>query len=720
MILDTVLATIRRHDMLASGDRVLVAVSGGPDSVALLHILLDLRTVLPLSLTVAHLDHGLREGESKRDRVFVESLSRALGIDCVSGREEVAALARKERRSIEEAGRVARRRFLRRIAEVHGCRRVAFGHQRDDQAESVLLRLVAGAGRGGLSGIKPVSADLFVRPLLECGRAEILRYLEDRGIEFMIDSSNQDHRFPRNRIRNTVLPLLAREFNTRVVEAIARTAELIRDEDAYLERAARRTLRALLSSAGNVSGFVLDAGSLARLTPAIGRRVVRLALREAGLRGRDLAKARIDDVLELARRDETNVSLSLGESFVARLEYGRLVLGRDPIVPDTAHPRDPTAPTSKPHGRSADPEARAQEGALESSVTTDSWEAEPAIPDSGSSSVPGPAIDVMLPMPGSAVVGALGINVMTRIVPIESVVGEFTRAPSNRAYLDADLLAAPLVLRGPRPGDRFRPLGAPGTRKLSDIWSDLRLSHEDRRRCLLVESAGRIVWAVGLRTGHSFRVTDRTRRVAVIESRPVETPHLDPGSGAVDTRPSSPARAFRGAEPSRPSSPDRILFTPEQIAEAVDGIAREVADWAAGRELVLLGVLHGSFIFLSDLLRRLPSPVRVGFLDREGTLISQGMSLEKALVLVVEDIFDSGESLTRVLARVQEHRPAEIRICALFDKVDARRSVPLELDFRGLAVPDVWVVGYGLDQDGRLRNLPYLTYIDPDDTHRPA
>ena len=188
--LDRVLATISRHEMLETGDRVVVAVSGGPDSVSLLHALLELAPRLALSLTIAHLDHALRGEDSDADRRFVEELAARLGLPIVCAREDVAAIARAERRSIEEAGRRARRAFLRQVAGATASRRVCLGHHRDDQAESVLLRLVAGSGRSGLAGIRPVSERLFARPLLDCSREEILAYLASRGIASRRDATH--------------------------------------------------------------------------------------------------------------------------------------------------------------------------------------------------------------------------------------------------------------------------------------------------------------------------------------------------------------------------------------------------------------------------------------------------------------------------------------------------------------------------------------------------
>ena len=652
MILDKVIATVRRHAMLEPRDRVVVAVSGGPDSVALLHLLLDMRPAFDLAITIAHLDHALRGAESDADRAYVEDLADRLGLPCVARREEVAALARRERRSLEEAGRIARRRFLREVAASTGSRRVALGHHRGDQAESVLLRLIAGSGRGGLSGVRPVAERLYVRPLFDCSREEILAYLEARGIPAREDISNADSRFPRNRVRHDVLPLLRAGFNPRVEEAIARTADILREEDAYLDRRSRRVLARLIlgdeARAQALDGpLVLDAARLSRLPAPIGRRVVRLALRRAGLRGRDLARARIEDVLELAGRGR-NQALSLGESFTVRLEYGRLHLARRAM-----------------------PAVR-------------------AVPQS-------------LSVPGEAPVAPAGVAIRASLAGRERVDAEYRHAPAHRIYVDAGMLRAPLTVRAPRPGDRLHPLGAPGSRKLSDLWSDLKVGRDARRRCLVVESDGRIVWAVGMRMADPFRITDATKDVAILEV-------VDLPAGVLPSR--GTANDGAATDPQGPPVPGLppILYTAAEIRSAIQRLAAEVAAWASGREIHVLGVLQGSFIFLADLVRLLPGPLHIGFLDREGTPILPFPPVAGARVLVVEDILDSGESLVRILERLRASSPAEVRTCILFDKPSGRRAA-IEGDWTGLHVPDRWVVGYGLDAQGRDRNLPYLTWV---------
>ena len=418
--------------------------------------------------------------------------------------------------------------------------------------------------------------------------------------------------------------------------------------------------------------MTLEAREIAHLPAPIGRRVIRLALRRAGLRGRDLAKGRIDEILALAARQGTNAALSLPEAFVARLEYGRLILSGD------RHAGDRPAP---PPRRLLSP----------------------------------------LPVPGEVIRADLGLSISARLVPKKAVEEHYRRAPPQRAYVDAASLDAPLIVRAPRPGDRLRPLGAPGTRKLSDLWTDLKVPREARRRSLLVESGGRIVWVAGLRLADRFRVTSKTARVVVFELAPHPAPAaVVEGGGDAAPAPEAiagpPAAASEGAPAAAPgeqpvAEPRAVLYGPGEIAHAVDRLAVEVARWAGDQDLLVIGILSGSFIFLADLVRRLPGPLRVGFVDREGTHVSRELPLAGARVLLVEDILDTGESLARVLARLRESAPAEVRTCVLFEKMIENRKVPLTADFVGLTVPDRWVVGYGLDHEGRERNLPYLTSI---------
>ncbi|PYM07965.1 MAG: tRNA lysidine(34) synthetase TilS [Candidatus Rokuibacteriota bacterium] len=244
-MIDAVRDTIRRHAMLAGGEAVLVAVSGGADSVALLYALQALGAELRLTLSVVHLDHGLR-AESADDGAFVEALARARSLPVSVERITVAPGG-----SLEARAREARYAALRRHAARVGAERVALGHTADDQAETVLMRLIEGAGPRGLRGIPPVRG-IFIRPLIETRRAEIVDALQRAGLAWREDPSNRDPKLLRNRIRHELLPQLAASYNPAIVAALNRAAALTRDLLAHLTaQAAPRETRSPCRSRGS-------------------------------------------------------------------------------------------------------------------------------------------------------------------------------------------------------------------------------------------------------------------------------------------------------------------------------------------------------------------------------------------------------------------------------------------------------------------------------------
>src|SRR5436305_6953667 len=227
-LLQRVLATVERYGMFSAGQRVGVAVSGGADSVCLLYILRELAAQWNLCLTVLHLDHQLRGDESTADARFVRELADRLGLPIVS---RCATLPLSG--NLEQAGRRARLAFFSEIIQSGACDRVALGHTRSDQAETVLFRLLRGSGTAGLAGIRPVTSGGIVRPLLDVNRAEVETYLRDRGIGWREDSTNASRRFARNRIRHELLPQLCRDWNPEIAESLARTADWALAEESY-------------------------------------------------------------------------------------------------------------------------------------------------------------------------------------------------------------------------------------------------------------------------------------------------------------------------------------------------------------------------------------------------------------------------------------------------------------------------------------------------------
>ncbi len=282
-----------RYNMLPPGTKVLCALSGGADSMYLLHQLVALREERSLQVCAAHYQHGLRGEESERDAEFVARQCEKLKLSLTTGFGDVKAFALRERIGIEEAARSLRYAFLNETADRLGCDRIATAHTLNDQAETVLMNLCRGAGSRGLAGIPPVRGRI-VRPLLQTGREEIEAWLRLNDVPWVEDSSNSSDDYTRNRFRHSILPLLQKE-NPSVLEAIGRTAELQREDDACLSRMAELFLQSVELDEG------IQAKALLQLEPAVAARVLRI------LCGPGLSMERTRALLRFAEGTERGV-----------------------------------------------------------------------------------------------------------------------------------------------------------------------------------------------------------------------------------------------------------------------------------------------------------------------------------------------------------------------------------------------------------------------------
>jgi tRNA(Ile)-lysidine synthase len=284
-------------ELIADGAPLLAAVSGGGDSVALLHLLVKYARGRGIRLSVAHLDHGLRRG-SLTDRRFVERLAAGLGLPCFAERRAVAELRRKDE-SPEESARRVRRAFLLEAAEAADCELIATGHTLDDQAETVLMRLVRGAGATALTGMAERGPGPFVRPLLGIDRERLRDYLRRRDLPYRRDPSNRDLRFDRNRVRRLVLPVLRESLNPRAARHLVKAAQRFREDAAYLDELAAEALSEALRD-DKPGRLVLEAAALSSAPAPVANRIARLALLRAGADGRRLASRHIDALIDLA------------------------------------------------------------------------------------------------------------------------------------------------------------------------------------------------------------------------------------------------------------------------------------------------------------------------------------------------------------------------------------------------------------------------------------
>jgi tRNA(Ile)-lysidine synthase len=467
-LIDRVRRTLQRHRLASPSTRVVAALSGGPDSTALVHLLRELDAAHELRLVaIAHLNHQLRDAAST-DEQFSAKIAADLDLPLSSERIDVRRIARSDHRSIEDAAHIARTGFFERTVAIHRADVMAVGHTRDDQAETVLLRLVRGAGTRGLSAMHPRNG-VVIRPLLDCSRPAIRAFLTERQIPFVHDASNDDVGIPRNRVRAELLPLLAERFNPRIVEVLAAEAVLARADQQYLDALAEQWCAGHLvrEEAGT---WKSDAAALAAQPPAVAWRVLHKAMSQAA-RGRLIG---FDDV---ARAWEVVAESAPGfDAPGHRVERvgGYVVLSTRPAG-------------SAGHGR-----------AVTASRVL--------------------AFSHPLPVPGEVALPEIGCVISAEVAISAQHV---SRAEGTMAVVPKDKVAGGLAVRNRRPGDRLMPSSV-GHRKLQDLLVDRKVPRAERDRVpIVVDVHDKVVWVAGHALDRDFQVSDPVQAVVILRLKAV-------------------------------------------------------------------------------------------------------------------------------------------------------------------------------------------------------
>lgn len=460
MLLRTIRATAEKYNMLSRGDLVLVAVSGGADSVALLHALHSLQPAYGIGLHVAHLEHGLRGEAAIEDMRFVESLCRKIGVPSTSRSISIPERAEASTLSVEAVARQTRYAFLNDVAKETGATKIATGHNANDQAETVLLNLIRGSGIAGLRGIRPAIEGKIIRPLIEAKRDEILLYLKEKGLEFRTDASNMDDAYDRNRVRKSLLPLVEAEFNPRIVDSLVRTASVFSLVAEYLdERVAEVTKACCRFEDGRIT---VDLGAFAQVPHAV--KLFTLYSLVRSLEGDDQVVSfdMLTALVNFAERSKSGSRIDIGSGIVAIREFANLTLGRDVSL------------------------------------------AEP--------------YEVPLAIPGQTRIGEVGFVFETAILSERPASADLYKS-GEAACFDLDKLVLPLTARNWREGDRIRPFGLSGSKKIHDVFIDEKVPVSERSVIPIVSDRDEVIWVAGVRRSEKARVTDQTRTVIRIAFR---------------------------------------------------------------------------------------------------------------------------------------------------------------------------------------------------------
>ena len=450
---------VREHRLLIPGDRVLAACSGGPDSVALVHILIRLREEIPFLLSVAHVDHMLRGRESEEDAEFVAALCDEWQLPLYQTQVPVERFRQANRLSLEEAARILRFQFLREQALVLGCRSIATGHHADDQSETVLLNFLRGAGSQGLKGMRPRDG-VIIRPLLCVNRPAIEAYCREQGLEARTDSSNMETDYLRNQIRLKLLPCLEKEYNANLRQTLWRMSQIAADEYEYI--------RFQSEQAGAVERQAdrqiwLDRDVIRKAAPAIRRGIIRLAVEKCKGNLKGISFEHVEMLVQMAVEGRVGTIRPLPGRLEARVEYQSLWFG-------------------------------------------------PARKEVLAGRIEPPGIE--LQVPGTTVVDALGMEIRA-----EYVISGKPRTPWE-AFFDGEDLQLPIFVRTRSDGDRFQPIGMSGTKKVKDFFVDAKIPREIRDKTAIIADQRGILWIVGHRQADRGKIkahSSRFLRLSVVQ-----------------------------------------------------------------------------------------------------------------------------------------------------------------------------------------------------------
>lgn len=455
---EKVINVIKKYNLIEKDDKIVVGVSGGPDSMALLYILNEIKEELGFNIYVAHINHGIRKQEADADEEYVKNICSELMIPFYSTKVNMDEYAKKNKLTSEEAGRAIRYDFFNRILDDIGGGKIAVAHNKNDQAETLLMRFFRGTGLEGLRGMKYKNANI-IRPLLDAGREEIEKYCSDNDISVRIDRTNLEPIYGRNKIRLEVIPYIAQNYNKGIIDTLARTSKLMQmDSEFILEIVEKKYKKIVVEESQN--SIVLDIDNFEKEHYSIKSRIIRQSIEKINGSLKGIEEKHINNILNLMEENVTGKNINISNNIIIKISYGNMIIEKESRLRKTLF-RYPLH-IGKP-----------------------------------------------------VYIDELNAAIISNVLPISEVDIKYI----NRfiKYFDYDKIKGVLYIRNRKDGDRFTPLGMHGSKKLKDFFIDEKIPRDERDSIPIIEDNGKIIWIVGHRISEEYKVSNNTSKVLVLE-----------------------------------------------------------------------------------------------------------------------------------------------------------------------------------------------------------
>lgn len=452
-----VLNTIKEFNLIDNEDNVVVGVSGGPDSMVLLYLLLHAKKHMDFNILVAHVNHGVRGDEALEDEQFVRRKAKELNLPYFSTNVDMVAYGQKHKISHEEAGRELRYGFFRSILKQNNGGKIAVAHNMNDQAETLLMRIMRGTGIDGLNGMTYISGDI-IRPVLNITRAEIEQYIEDKNIETVLDKTNLMPIYTRNKIRLELIPYIEDNFNPNITKSLWRLSQTSQNDTMFLQRYTEEKYLSLVKSEGK-NRITLNGEGFRKLDLSIQQRIVILSITKIIGVFQGFSEHHISTITEIFNVGSTGKTIDLPNDLVAKVDYNKLIIERTP-------------------------KKNSKHFVYELII-------------------------------GYNHLSDLGYDLNIKVVDVEKI--DINEKLHNIKYFDYDKIKGRLRVRNRQDGDRFTPYGMKGSKKLKDFFIDSKVSREQRDKVPLIVDDENIIWVVGYRINDLYKLSLKTKNILMIE-----------------------------------------------------------------------------------------------------------------------------------------------------------------------------------------------------------